>query len=294
MVAENETVRADSVMLENVPKAARLVTFLTLAVALAAFAGTGGERGGETLRATQPPSPSTATRTPSQFPATSHDQPGAQQPTAPLQAPKRTIQTVVLDPAHGGTDQGAHGASGIVEKNVTLSLARTVAAKLRRDGLRVVMTRTSDRTLSFEDRAALANAQSSAIFLTLHVGSSGQAGRAYAYYYDFRQISPIASRAAMHGLVNWDLAQKPWQNYSRRLAQLVQVELATRFRGSPEMPTGATVYQLREINEPAVAVEIENVNGANANAIKALRAPLAMAISRAIRAFRTVYGAELR
>lgn len=156
------------------------------------------------------------------------------------------------------------------------------------------MTRTGDQTLSFEDRAAIANAQSSAIFLTLHVGSSGPVGSAYAYYYDFREISPMTSPAATHGLVSWDLAQQPWQNYSRRLAQLVQVELAARFRGSPELPTGAAVYQLRGINEPAVAVEIENVNAANPGAIKALGGSLATSISHAIRSFRTVYATELR
>jgi N-acetylmuramoyl-L-alanine amidase len=260
-------------MLRTVPKAARLVTFLMLAVALAAFAGTGGERSGGSLRRVQ--------QQPSSAPS-------------PAQVPKRTIQTVVLDPAHGGTDPGAHGATGIVEKDVTLALAQAVAAQLRRDGLGVVMTRSGDQTLSFEDRAAIANAQSSAIFVTLHVGSSGPVGSAYAYYYDFRQISPTASPAAVHGLVSWDLAQQPWQNYSRRLAQLLQVELAARFRGSPELSTGAAVYQLREINEPAVAVEIENANAANADAIKALGAPLAASISRAIRSFRTVYATELR
>lgn len=294
MITESKMGRADSVMLNTVPKVARLVTFLTLAVALAAFAGTGGEGNGEPLRSTPRQSSPAPVRTPPQLPATSQDQAGTQQPTVPRQAPKRTIQTVVLDPAHGGTDQGAHGATGIVEKDVTLALAQTVAAQLRRDGLRVVMTRSGDQTLSFEDRASIANAQSSAIFLTLHVGSSGTVGTAYAHYYDFRQISPTASRAAVHGLVNWDLAQQPWQNYSRRLAQLLQVELAARFRGSPELPASAAVYQLREINEPAVAVEIENVNAANANAIRALGAPLAASVSRAIRSFRTVYGAELR
>ena len=93
MIAESKPERADSAMLRTVPKAARLLTFLTLAVALAAFAGTGGERSGESLRPVQQPSSSA--------------------PSQP-QAPKRTIQTVVLDPAHGGTDQGAHGATGIV------------------------------------------------------------------------------------------------------------------------------------------------------------------------------------
>lgn len=199
----------------------------------------------------------------------------------------------MLDPAHGGTDEGAHGAGGIVEKDVTLGMAQVVAARLRNDGLRVLMTRTGDQTVSFEQRAAIANAQTGAIFLSLDVGSSGKVGTAYAYYYDFSQIAPSISSGARHGLVSWDLAQQPWQSYSLRLAQLLQVELAARFRGSPELPVGAPVYQLREINGPAAAIEIENVNAPSAKALEALAKPLAQAISRAIESFRTIYGAEL-
>lgn len=284
-------------MLRIVSRTARFAIFLVLAVALAAFAKTGGGRSddGASLVAEQSFSGRLATalgRFASTLPATKPLL--SQQPAPRGETPQRTIQTVVLDPAHGGTDEGAHGTNGIVEKDVTLALAQAVAARLGSDGLRVVMTRTGDQTLSFEQRAGIANAQIGAIFLSLHVGSSGSVGSAYAYYYDFGQIAPGAAPGAAPGLVSWDWAQRPWQNYSRRLAQLLQVELAARFRGSPEQATGAAVYQLREINEPAVAIEIENVNAASSANIEAMGAPLARAISRAIQSFRTVFGAELR
>jgi N-acetylmuramoyl-L-alanine amidase len=276
-------------MLRSVRKAARIATFLALMVSAAAFAK-GGARNGNRERGDSPQARSAPVQ-PAQpsLPGPS----GTQQPPQ-AQTPQRTIQTVVLDPAHGGTDEGAHGANGILEKDVTLRLAQVVAARLRSEGLHVLMTRTGDQTVSFEQRAAIANAQTGAIFLSLHVGSSGTVGSAYAYYYDFGQIGPSGSPGAGHGLVSWDLAQRPWQSYSRRLAQLVQVELAARFRGSPELPVGAAVYQLREINEPAVAIEIENVNAPSAKLLEALAKPLAQSISRAIQSFRAVYGADLR
>jgi N-acetylmuramoyl-L-alanine amidase len=281
-------------MLRTVPKAARFAAILALAVALAAFAKTGGgqSRGVPAPAQTQSPQPQSPSNT--RPPAAGQSPSPQAPPPSPGQAPKRTIQTVVLDAAHGGTDEGAHGTTGIVEKDVTLSLAQIVASRLRQDGVRVVMTRTGDQTASFDDRAATANAQVSSIFLSLHVGSSGQVGSAYAYYFDFSQISPTSSQAAAHGLLSWDLAQQPWQSYSRRLAQLLQAELSARFRGSPDLPSAAEIYQLREINEPAVAVEIENVNASNADSIKALAAPLAISVSRAIQSFRTVYAAEMR
>jgi N-acetylmuramoyl-L-alanine amidase len=197
-----------------------------------------------------------------------------------------------LDPAHGGTDEGAHGAGGIVEKDIVLVLAQDVQGQLQQAGWNVVMTRTSDQTLSFEQRAAIANAQPNAVFISLHVGSSRPVGSAYVYYYDFGQIIENQPETAVKGLVDWDHAQLDWQGLSQRFAQLLQVELAARFRGSPELPTGAPVYQLREIAEPAIAVEIENVNAGSATDLEAMGTPLARAISSALQAFRVVYATK--
>ena len=213
--------------------------------------------------------------------------PPAQQP--PTQPKQPDLQTVVLDPAHGGTDEGAHGAGGTIEKDVVLALAQMVRTRLQSDGWKVVMTRTADQTLSFEQRAAIANAQPNAVFISLDVGSSGSVGSAYVYYYDFGQIIDNQPETNARGLVEWDRAQLDWEPLSKRLAQLLQVELAARLRGSPELPTGAPVYQLREVAEPAIAVEIENVNAASASELDAFGKPLAAAISGALQAFRLVY-----
>ncbi|HVB33291.1 MAG TPA: N-acetylmuramoyl-L-alanine amidase [Patescibacteria group bacterium] len=210
-----------------------------------------------------------------------------QQSPAPPTGPM--LDTVVLDPAHGGTDEGAHGSGGIVEKDVVLTLARVVQSRLERDGVTVVMTRQGDQTLSFEQRAAIANARPDAIFITLHVGSSGPVGSANVYYYDFSQVIENLPETPAAGLVYWDRAQQRSEGFSRRLAQLLQVELSERLRGSPELPSAVPVYQLREIAEPAVAIEIENVNAPSAAALDALGRPLSEAISRAIQSFRIVY-----
>ncbi len=263
-------------MLKIVRKAIWLARFVALAAAVAALAGTGEPLRKISNGRTFAPQFSPVAATP-------------QQPAA--QSTPRTLQTVVLDPAHGGTDEGAHGSGGIVEKDVVLTLARIVQARIEKIGLRVVMTREADQTLSFEQRAAIANAQPNAIFITLHVGSSGPVGSAYAYYYDFSRIIEDQPGAAASGLVDWDRAQLSWQPLSERLAQLLQVELSERLQGSPELPSAAAVYQLREIDEPAVAVEVENVNAPSAQVLDQLETPLAKAITRAVAAFRLVYQA---
>lgn len=264
-------------MLKSVRKAARFVMLLALAAATAAFASVGidvrqaGPRHSERIPALPDQSAS---------------------PSSPAPPDQRILQTIVLNPAHGGTDEGAHGSGGIAEKDVVLALVHVVQARLEKDGWRVVMTRQDDQTLSFEQRAAIANAQADAIFVSLHVGSSGPAGTANVYYYDFNQVIENQPETAAGGLVRWNRAQFDWQPLSQRLAQLLQVELAQRLRGSGELPTGAPVYQLREIAEPAVAIEIENIESPSANALDALGPPLAEAISRAIQAFRVAYRME--
>jgi N-acetylmuramoyl-L-alanine amidase len=84
----------------------------------------------------------------------------------------RRVRTVVLDPGHGGRDPGAIGAGGLREKDVTLRLARELRRRLLARGFRVVLTRDGDRTLSLEERTALAEGVGGDIFISLHVNAS--------------------------------------------------------------------------------------------------------------------------
>ncbi|HUK29728.1 MAG TPA: N-acetylmuramoyl-L-alanine amidase, partial [Candidatus Acidoferrum sp.] len=115
------------------------------------------------------------------------------QPTqqATQQAPQQTPQppavlapslnVVVLDPAHGGTDAGARGAGGINESDVVLDFARAIRAALEAKGFRVVQTRSGADNPSFDDRSTAANAQRGAVFITLHVSSTGTPGQVRVY-----------------------------------------------------------------------------------------------------------------
>ena len=108
----------------------------------------------------------------------------------------------MLDPAHGGTDTGARGATGVAEKDIVLQFARTVRAELVRQNIRVVTTRDDDSNPSYDARAAIANGYRDAIFISIHVSSTGNAGTARAYYYRFSNssVSAPASSSAAEGL----------------------------------------------------------------------------------------------
>jgi N-acetylmuramoyl-L-alanine amidase len=224
--------------------------------------------------------------------------PGTPPQTPPEQAPPPPVHigpVVVIDPGHGGTDTGARGTT-LVEKDVVLQVARILRAELERSGYRVVMTRNDDSNPSYEDRAAAANTYRDAIFVSLHVSSSGATGNTRAYFYQFpvpfqetdtsTSLSSVPVKQSFRTAIPWEEAQRPFADQSRRLANLVQIELAHRFPQSPNAPTPAAVRNLRSVAAPAVAVEISSVSVSDPIALTSLSGPLAASIARGIAAFR--------
>ena len=82
------------------------------------------------------------------------------------------VHTVVLDPGHGGRDPGAIGVGGLREKDLTLSLAKELAKRLRARGFEVLLTRDRDRTVSLEERTAFAEGVGADLFVSLHVNAA--------------------------------------------------------------------------------------------------------------------------
>ncbi|HFB97881.1 MAG TPA: N-acetylmuramoyl-L-alanine amidase, partial [Bryobacterales bacterium] len=80
---------------------------------------------------------------------------------------------IVIDPGHGGRDTGTIGPTGLREKDVTLDVSKRLAALLReRLGAEVVLTRTTDKSLSLERRTEIANKALADLFVSVHVNSS--------------------------------------------------------------------------------------------------------------------------
>lgn len=87
------------------------------------------------------------------------------------QAPSKSYvgnkNVVVIDPGHGGTDGGAV-ANGILEKDNSLTISLLVRDKLQAAGIKVIMTRDSDVTVSKERRVEIANATDACLFVSIH------------------------------------------------------------------------------------------------------------------------------
>jgi len=87
----------------------------------------------------------------------------------------RPVRVVVVDAGHGGRDPGAIGVGGLREKDVTLALAKTLRKSLRASGFAVVLTRDRDRTLSLEERTAIAEGAGGDVFVSVHANASPRA-----------------------------------------------------------------------------------------------------------------------
>ncbi len=154
---------------------------------------------------------------------------------APLPVDVRGVGTVVLDPGHGGRDPGAIGVGGVREKDVTLDLSRRVKRRLEERGFRVVMTRDRDRSLSLEERTAVAAGSGGDVFVSIHANASRRrAVRGVETYYldvsNERQSLRVAARengvsprefdALDRTLARLRVAEN--SDYSGLLAKLVQ------------------------------------------------------------------------
>lgn len=83
------------------------------------------------------------------------------------------IQTIAIDAGHGGHDPGAIGKAGTREKNITLDVAKRLAALVKeRLGCNIVMTRDSDVFIPLEERPFIAKSKGADLFVSVHVNAT--------------------------------------------------------------------------------------------------------------------------
>lgn len=110
------------------------------------------------------------------------------------------IGRVVIDPGHGGKDQGTTGVNGLLEKDLVLDIAKRVKALVEEKlGNEVLLTRETDEFIALEERAAFANRHRADLFVSLHANSSPfrLASGPETFYLDFttsRESMDIAAR----------------------------------------------------------------------------------------------------
>jgi N-acetylmuramoyl-L-alanine amidase len=158
---------------------------------------------------------------------------------------RATLDVVVVDPGHGGTNRGSLGSAGFLEKEFNLQLARRLRQALEAQGMEVIMTRNDDISVPIETRTEVANSTGADLFISLHAnGFISQSARGFEVYFlspavdeearfvaatENAAIEPAAIISESNdevAFILWDTAQNEFVAESSYLAQIVNEELA--------------------------------------------------------------------
>lgn len=153
----------------------------------------------------------------------------------------------VVDASHGGDDHGETLGSTLMEKDVTVALARSLRQELESRGIPTLVLRDSDANLSLDQRAVFANADRAAIYVALHAASSGHGVRVYTALLPFGGDDRGAFRS-------WTTAQHTSLSLSQSTANAVVAEMQRR-----QIPVRTLAAPLRPLNNvagAAIAVEV--------------------------------------
>jgi len=169
-----------------------------------------------------------------------------------IEATLHPFPTVILDPGHGGKDDGARG-NGLVEKNLSLDVALRVEKILKPFNFPVVVTRRDDTFISLEERSTIANRYDNAVFVSIHFNHApDHASTGVETFYATEKVLPDAAWTWV-GLFNKpDTA--PLDN-GETLAGFIQAALVLRTDAINRGIKKRELYVVRHTRCPAVLVE---------------------------------------
>jgi N-acetylmuramoyl-L-alanine amidase len=191
---------------------------------------------------------------------------------------------VVLDPGHGGIDNGTRAASGEQEKTLVLDFALSLRDQIEKSGkYRVVMTRTDDTFVPLAERVRMARARQAALFISIHADAlrrtDGEAHGATVYTLSDTASDAEAARLAdaenkadvIAGLdlsaepgdvadILIDLAQRETKSFSMHFARTLVGEMkpAVRLHKNPMKSAGFVVLKAPDV--PSVLIELGYVS----------------------------------
>ena len=228
------------------------------------------------------------------------------------------VNTIVIDAGHGGDDPGSNGAGEVWEKQITLAIALKLGQYLKDSmpGLKVLYTRTTDKTLKLSDRPAYANRNEADLFVSIHCNSNTSSSpkgsetyfmglhktdgnldvakrenAAIAYESDYLENQSYGGfdPNSPEAYIIFSLVQNAFLEQSLRLSSLVEQETQKvspiRSRGVKQ----AGFLVLWQTSMPSILVETGFISNAEDRAIlrsEAGQKNIALGIYRAIRQYK--------
>jgi N-acetylmuramoyl-L-alanine amidase len=204
------------------------------------------------------------------------------------------IDTIVLDPGHGGHDNGATSLYGN-EKSFTLDVANRARMLLMQAGYRVVMTRSTDTFIPLEDRVRFANQYSNGLFISIHFNSGGSGTGLETYTLAPRGVpSMMADGPRITDLQQCAGNINDPENIA--LATATHAAMVVRSRMYDRGIKRARFVVIRDITIPGVLVEggfLSNDFDARLIATPAYRQQMASSILLAVQNYRRAVGAQI-
>lgn len=186
---------------------------------------------------------------------------------------------VVIDPGHGGTQEGALGPQGLLEKDLALSLAKKVKEELEATAeLTVLLTREKDSLVHLSDRVAWANRKRPEVFISIHANSmatekqrrlnqgietyflsasaSGEEAKRVAARENAEAQQSKSAGGGTLAVILADLQRNEAHADSSRLAYFVHHELVEQTGAEDRGVQQAPFFVLMGLEAPAVLVEV--------------------------------------
>ena len=199
---------------------------------------------------------------------------------------------LMIDPAHGGKDDGVQLARKVVEKDITLAVATLVKRNLEdAKNMTVRFTRMGDADVAMTDRVGAAIKAQADLFVSIHVnaGFEKEASGYELYFPGFRgqETAKGASKGESAAIVR-DMVRTKHLNEGVRFAQILQKKLDPVFPRQDRGLRDAPVLILQNLTIPAVILEIgfaTNPNDRKKLQEESIQAAVAKAIADSVREF---------
>ncbi len=197
---------------------------------------------------------------------------------------------VVIDPGHGGQDSGTM-KTGMVEKDLTLDVARRVERLLQQRGLITVLTRADDTYVSLQDRANIGNNQPESVFVSIHFDDAGRTAAAATGIETYYAAHPVS---VPDGIASWlpflqRTSSAPPNVESESLAGFIQQALIAHTQAADRGTRPQQFFVIANVRYPAVLVEggfLTNKDEVQKLANAEYREELAVAISDGVMQYR--------
>ncbi|MCF6175446.1 MAG: N-acetylmuramoyl-L-alanine amidase [Victivallaceae bacterium] len=166
---------------------------------------------------------------------------------------RHRMKLIMIDPGHGGKDIGGYG-NRVKEKDLTLQLAKKLQTRLRRRGYMVLMTRSSNRTLSLKQRTELSKRLTPDIFISIHANIAGNKSVKGVETFC---LAPTGTTSSNGGKASSKPeAGNKFDKNSAALAYEIQKGVLKRSQAADRGVKHSRFYVLKNASAPAILIEV--------------------------------------